>query len=57
MYTLSQHIEEKAIMKRETKFIMNMHQKGYTLEQIADVSEKTVKEIESILKDKEFLPA
>ena len=57
MYTLSQHIEEKAIMKRETKFIMNMHKKGYTLEQIADVSEKTVKEIESILKDKEFLPA
>ncbi len=34
-----------------------MYQKGYTLAQIADVSEKTIKEVESILKDKNSLPA
>ena len=30
-------------------FIMKMHQKGYTLEQISEVAEKSVREIEEII--------
>ena len=30
-------------------FIMKMHQKGYTLEQISEVAEKSVPEIEEII--------
>lgn len=60
MYTLSQHIEERARAKgiedgrteRDIEYIVNMHRKGYTLEQIADISEKTMKEVENILKNK-----
>jgi len=29
---------------------MNMYRKGYTLEQIADVTEKSISEIEEIIK-------
>ena len=63
MYTMTQHIKETARNegwqdgrnKLAVEYIINMHRKGYTLEQIADISEKTTKEIEGILKDKKPL--
>lgn len=57
MYTLSQHIKDEGRNERDIEYIVNMHRKGYTLEQIADVSEKTMKEVESILKDRKPLLA
>lgn len=49
MCNLSQGILEKG----EAKFIMNMYKKGYTLEQIADVADKTVEEVETIIEKRE----
>ena len=46
MCNLSTGIEEKAT----EKIILNMYKKGYTLEQIADVTEKSISEIEEIIK-------
>lgn len=65
MCNLSTGIEEKAAeratikatektTKRVTeKFILNMYKKGYTLNQIADVAEKSVAEVEMIIRKKE----
>ena len=36
-------------------FIMKMHQKGYTLEQISEVAEKSVPEIEEIIDNNSVL--
>ena len=36
VYSISQEIREKAEMKRESQIILNMYQKGLSLEQIAD---------------------
>ncbi|MCM1101257.1 MAG: hypothetical protein NC398_07715 [Acetatifactor muris] len=49
MCNLSQGIREDA----QAEFIMNMYRKGYTLEQIADVTEKSVKEIKAIIEKRE----
>ena len=49
IYSIEQEIKEKSKIERETKFILNMYQKGYTLEEIADVAEKTVEEVKTIL--------
>lgn len=38
--------------KRERKFILNMYGKGYTLEQIADVAEKSVEEVWGIVEER-----
>ena len=38
--------------KRERKFILNMYGKGYTLEQIADVAEKSVEEVRGIVEER-----
>lgn len=46
MCNLSQGIVDDTIMN----IVMNMYKKGYTLEQIADVTEKSVSEIEEIVK-------
>ena len=48
-------IEGKAKGKAEGKaeMIINMHKKGYTLEQIADVAGKSTEEIRSIIEDRE----
>jgi len=35
------------------KIILNMHKKGYTSEQIAEVVEKTIDEVEAIIKTRE----
>lgn len=54
MCNLSQGIREKGRAEgraeSEAEFILNMHKKGYTLEQIADVSGKSIEEIEFIIK-------
>ena len=49
MCNLSQGILERGEAKKEAKIILNMHKKGYTLEQIADVTDKSAKEIEAII--------
>ena len=35
------------------KFIFNMYEKGYTIEQIADVAEKSVEEVRIMIAEKE----
>lgn len=49
MCNLSQGIREDA----NAEFIMSMYKKGYTLEQIADVAEKSIEEIKAIIKKRE----
>ena len=53
MCNLSTGIEEKATEKTSKKFILNMYNKGYTLDQIADVAETSVEVVEEIIKKKE----
>ena len=42
-------VTEEVTAKNLIDFIMKMHQKGYTLEQISEVAEKSVTEIEEII--------
>ena len=49
MCNLSQRIREDA----NAEFIMSMYKKGYTLEQIADVAERSIEEIKYIIKKRE----
>lgn len=49
MCNLSQGIKEKVRKESESKFIITMYKKGYSLEQIADVTEKSIEEIEVII--------
>ncbi len=49
MCNLSQGIREDA----QAEIIMNMYKKDFTLEQIADVTEKSVEEIKAIIKKRE----
>lgn len=59
MCNLSQGIKENGIkegikegkIEREQRFIMKMHANGYTLEQIADVAEKSVEEIRLMIEN------
>ena len=53
MSNLSQGIREAATDEANAKIIMNMYKKGYTLEQIADVVEKSIEEIKSIIEKRE----
>ncbi len=53
MCNLSQGIREKGRADGEEKFILNMHKKGYTLEQIAECAEKTIEEVEAVIKKRE----
>ena len=53
MSNLSQGIREDATDEVNVKIIMNMYKKGYTLEQIADVVEKSIEEIKSIIEKSE----
>ena len=41
--------EARGEEKKEAKIILNMYKKGYTLEQIADVTDKSAEEIEAII--------
>lgn len=49
MCNLSQGIVEKT----DAKIILNMHRKGYTSEQIAEIVEKTVEEVEAVIRKRE----
>lgn len=53
MCNLSQGIREDATNEANEKIIMNMYRKGYTLEQIADVAEKSVEEIKAVIEKRE----
>lgn len=53
MSNLGEGIREKAEARMETKVILNMYGKGYTLEQIADVVEKSVEEVKAIIEKRE----
>ena len=53
MCNLSQGIREDGIAIGETKIILSMHEKGYTIEQIAEVAEKSLSEIKAIIEGKE----
>lgn len=53
MCNLSQGIREKATDNAIAGVIMNMHEKGYTMEQIAEIVEKTTEEVEAIIKKRE----
>ena len=48
MSNLSQGIRED----EQARIIFNMYKKGYTLEQIADVAEKSIEEIKAIIEKK-----
>ncbi len=49
MCNLSQGIRDA----ENIKIIMNMHRKGYTLEQIAECVEKTIEEVEAVIRKRE----
>lgn len=57
MCNLSQGIREEAIEEVKEKFILNMHLKGYTLEQIAEVVEKSIEEVKAIIENRELVLA
>ena len=48
-------VTAKVTAKNLIDFIMKMHQKGYTLEQISEVAEKSVQEIEEIIDNNSVL--
>lgn len=68
MCNLSEWIEEEALERGreegraigqtqgEAKLILNLHKKGYTAEQIVDMTDKSMEEIMAILKQREPLP-
>jgi predicted transposase YdaD len=49
MCNLSQGVLEKGEARGEAKIIVNMSKKGYTIEQIADVTDKDVEEVKAII--------
>lgn len=57
MCNLSQGIREDERAESEARFILSMHKKGYTLEQIADVAEKSIEEIKAIIEKRELVLA
>ena len=46
---LGESLIENAVEQREIKFIISMNEKGYTIEPIADVTEKSREEVEAVL--------
>lgn len=55
MCNLSQGILERGIAQGIEGVIINMHKKGYPLEQIADAVEKDIEEVESVIRSKELV--
>ena len=49
MESAAEEAWEEAWEQREIKFIISMNEKGYTIEQIADVTEKSREEVEAVL--------
>lgn len=52
MCNLSQGIKEKSEARGQAQMILNMHKKGYTSEQVAEVAEKSIEEVEAIIEKK-----
>lgn len=50
MCNLSEGIEERGIKKGIEQIIMTMHRKGYSVDQIADITEKSIDEITAVIK-------
>ncbi len=52
MYNVSDmcNLSQGIVDDTKAEIIINMYKKGYTLEQIADVTEKSISEIEEIIK-------
>ena len=61
MCNLSQGIREKGraegMAEGETRFILSMHKKGYSLEQIADVAGKSIEEVDAVIKGRQSILA
>ena len=55
MCNLSQGIKEKGIAIGESRIILNMYNKGFTMEQIALAVDKTLEEVLSIIEKKNIL--
>lgn len=55
MCNLSQGIKEEGIRIGEEKLIIKMYNKGYTVEEIADVADKSVEEVKTVIEGKESL--
>ncbi|MCM1102876.1 MAG: hypothetical protein NC409_02120 [Clostridium sp.] len=53
MCNLGRGVLEEGLQKGEAKMILRMYQKGYTLEQIADVAEKSMEQIMAIIEKEE----
>ena len=53
MCNLSQGIKEDGIAIGKAEMILNMYKNGYTLQQIADVAEKSVEEIRAVIEKRE----
>lgn len=53
MCNLGQGVFEKGEARGEARIIINMYKKGYTLEEIADVSGKNTEEIRAIIEQDE----
>lgn len=51
MCNLSQGIREEGEARGEARMIISMHRKGYTLEQIADVAEKSIEEVKAVIEN------
>ena len=53
MCNLSQGIKERTkrevLVERDTMYILNMYQKGLSLEQITEIAEKPLAEVEEII--------
>lgn len=48
-------VTAKVTTRNLIDFIIKMHQKGYTLEQISEIAEKSVREIEEIIDNNSVL--
>ncbi len=57
MCNLSQGIRERTVAERDEKIILNMHRKGYTLDQIAECVEKSIEEVEAVIEKRESVLA
>ena len=57
MCNLSQGIVDDTKVEVITNIVLNMYEKGYTFELIADVTEKSIAEVEAIIKKKESVLA
>ena len=55
MCNFSQGIKEDGIAIGEARIIVKMHNNGFAVQQIADVTDKDLKEVEKIIEGKELV--